>query len=218
MLLPTSRQVEKRLGVAAGIVLLLCFSFVPQFGIQALCLLFLLVALLFLARFQDIHCVVNELAVLLMSWLYIPLLMSFFVLLHGMDHGRHWVLMVLIMTMVCDSTAYFVGTAFGKHRLYPAISPKKSIEGAVGGFVGSVASAVFICPWLIPESSLVTAAIVGAVVGFIGQLGDLFESMIKRNADIKDSGTIFPGHGGMLDRLDSLLFAFPCAYLCLYWL
>ena len=217
MLLPVSRQIEKYSGVGAGVVLLVCFSHAPQYGTNALGLFFILFSLLFLARFRDIHIVIGELAILLMAWLYIPLLISFFVQLHGLDHGRYWVLMVLIMTMVCDSAAYFVGTALGKHRLYPAISPKKSIEGAVGGFVGSVMSAVLICPWLIADTSLSVACVVGVVVGILGQLGDLFESMIKRNADTKDSGTIFPGHGGMLDRLDSLLFALPGVYLYLVW-
>lgn len=101
----------------------------------------------------------------------------------------------------------------GKHRLYPAVSPKKSVEGAVGG-VGGAVLAVVGSMWLfMPELSLVVGVGLGVLVGIFAQIGDLFESLLKRSAQIKDSGHLFPGHGGMLDRLDSLLFSFPVAYL-----
>jgi phosphatidate cytidylyltransferase len=117
------------------------------------------------------------------------------------------------MTMVCDSCAYFAGTRWGRHRLYPVVSPKKSIEGAVGGVCGAVLAAVLSQLTYLSGISLFQAVGFALVIGVFAQLGDLFESLLKRCACIKDSGQLFPGHGGMLDRLDSLLFAFPIAYM-----
>ena len=141
------------------------------------------------------------------------MLLSYMVLLHVLPEGHKLVFLVFLMTMLCDSCAYFVGTRWGKHRLYPAVSPKKSVEGAVGG-VGGAVLAVVGSMWLfMPELSLVVGVGLGVLVGIFAQIGDLFESLLKRSAQIKDSGHLFPGHGGMLDRLDSLLFSFPVAYL-----
>lgn len=215
MLLSGDRRLESVGGIIGGVFLVLTFGHGPQYGIMSFGALFLISAVIFLLRFHDLQRVINDQASLLMGWLYLPLLLGFLVQLHAMPDGRRWVLLVLIMAMACDSAAYFVGTAMGKHRLYPAISPNKSIEGAVGGFVGSVTGAVLIGNWLIPAVSWFDFAVCGALVGVLGQLGDLFESMLKRHAGIKDSGAIFPGHGGMLDRLDSLLFAFPVVYFYL---
>ncbi len=217
MVLDESRFVEQIGATSAGVLLLGTSNFFPGAIVHVLSGFFLLFSLVFLARYQNLFRVILELGQVVLGWFYLPLLISYFAALHGLEHGRLWVLMVLMMTMLCDSCAYFVGTAFGKHRLYPQISPKKSIEGALGGFAGSVLSALIVVPWLIPEVSALSAAGAGALVGVFGQLGDLFESMVKRSAEIKDSGTLFPGHGGMLDRLDSLLFAFPCVYFYLLW-
>jgi phosphatidate cytidylyltransferase len=215
MVLPPNRFVEQICGTVSGVLFVVVTSFYPLHSLQYMSAVFILLALIFLARFQDLYRVIHEMGLVVTGWLYIPLLMSFFVALHAMEHGRVWVLMVLMMTMVCDSGAYFVGTAWGRHRLYPQISPKKSIEGAIGGLVCSILSAVLVIPWLIAGVTWIDALLAGAIVGIFGQLGDLFESMVKRSADIKDSGNLFPGHGGMLDRLDSLLFTFPCVYLYL---
>ncbi|MBF0644827.1 phosphatidate cytidylyltransferase [Desulfuromonas acetoxidans] len=217
MVLDDSRFIEQVVATTGGIVFLAVSSYWPNHGQHVLAVFFMVFSLIFLARYQDLFRVVLELGLIVVGWLYIPLLISYFAALHDLEHGHLWVLLVLMMTMVCDSCAYFVGTAVGRHRLYPQISPKKSIEGALGGFVGSILSAMVVIPWLIPDTSVASAVVVGAVVGVFGQLGDLFESMVKRSAEVKDSGTLFPGHGGMLDRLDSLLFAFPCVYFCLLW-
>ncbi len=217
MVLDDSRFVEQVIATLFGVVFLAVCCYWPSDAQHVLTGSFLVFSLVFLARYQNLSRVILELGQIVVGWLYIPLLMSYFAALHGVEHGRIWVLLVLMATMVCDSCAYFVGTALGRHRLYPQISPKKSIEGALGGFVGSVLCASVVIPWLIPDASLSRAVVVGALVGVFGQLGDLFESMVKRSADSKDSGALFPGHGGMLDRLDSLLFTFPCVYFCLLW-
>jgi phosphatidate cytidylyltransferase len=106
----------------------------------------------------------------------------------------------------------------GRHRLYEAISPKKSIEGAVGGLAGGVLGALAAKLWLLPQLQGVDVLLLGIGVGAFSQVGDLAESMLKRSFGVKDSGTLFPGHGGLLDRLDSLLFAFPATYYYALWL
>lgn len=217
MVLPRQRVVAKYCAITAGMLLLPVVVYFPQLFVPVVATLFIGFAIYFLLYYQDLNTVVAQLATIAMGWLYLPLLLSTMVLLHGLADGRRWVLLVLIMTMVCDSSAYFVGSAWGQHRLYPAISPKKSVEGAIGGLAGSVLAALSAPLWLLPDAGWVNCLMIGVLAGVLGQLGDLFESMIKRYADIKDSGTIFPGHGGMLDRIDSLLFSFPAVFVFLYF-
>jgi phosphatidate cytidylyltransferase len=119
------------------------------------------------------------------------------------------------MVMMTDTGAYYTGRAFGRHKLAPAISPGKTIEGSIGGFVTSAITGVLCRVIFFPEFQIVDALVLGAIIGIVGQLGDLAESLLKRSAGVKDSGNIFPGHGGMLDRLDSLLFCAPVMYFYL---
>lgn len=131
-----------------------------------------------------------------------------------------FVLLPLLVTWANDSAAYFTGNALGKHRLSPTLSPGKTWEGAIGGVVGSVAASVTATLWFLDElpSLVVTpleAALIGAVIGIVAQVGDLVESALKREAGVKDSGWVFPGHGGMLDRVDSLIWTFPFTWLML---
>jgi phosphatidate cytidylyltransferase len=166
----------------------------------------------FLLRFRDLEKVIGQLAILLFAIFYIPLLLGHMPLLRALPNGREWIFLVLFIVMFCDTFAYFVGSSIGCRRLYPAISPKKSIEGACGGLVGSVFGALIFKYLFFGQLRVVDAVILGIGLGIIGQIGDLFESMLKRSSGVKDSGTLIPGHGGILDRLDSLLFAFPPAY------
>jgi phosphatidate cytidylyltransferase len=125
------------------------------------------------------------------------------------SHGLFWTLLVLICIWLTDSGAYFAGVLFGKHLLWPAISPKKTYEGAVGGLILSIAGAL-IFSIMHPELLTIShAVILAAVVALAGQLGDFIQSAYKRAKGIKDTGTILPGHGGVLDRVDSWLIVFP---------
>lgn len=114
---------------------------------------------------------------------------------------------------ICDSAAYFVGRGFGKNKLYPKISPNKTIEGAVGGLVFAVIAFVGLAYLLIPEIPMIHTVAFGLIVGTIGQIGDLAESMLKRDAGVKDSSHLIPGHGGILDRFDSILFVAPSIFI-----
>jgi phosphatidate cytidylyltransferase len=116
------------------------------------------------------------------------------------------------MVMLTDTAAYYVGRAMGRHKLAPTISPGKTIEGAVGGLFGAMLAGPVCRMIFFPEITMLNAVILGLTVGVIGQIGDLAESLLKRSAGVKDSGTLLPGHGGMLDRIDSILFCAPVIY------
>jgi phosphatidate cytidylyltransferase len=131
--------------------------------------------------------------------------------------GGYLVVSVLVMIWVCDSAAFHVGAPFGKHKLFPRVSPQKSWEGAIAGFVLAIVAAVAAKYLVLPFLSLGSAIVIGAIVGTIGQLGDLVESLFKRDAGVKDSSTLIPGHGGALDRFDSILLVSPCVYLYLQY-
>ncbi len=135
---------------------------------------------------------------------------------------RHYsaraVLFLLLLVWVCDSCAYYFGRRFGRHRLAPVVSPKKSWEGSVAGLMGAAAfGGIAGTWWLLPELGAPTGALLGALASSAGQLGDLVESLWKRGGAVKDSGTFLPGHGGFYDRIDSLLFAGPVMAAFLAW-
>ena len=125
------------------------------------------------------------------------------------------VMLLFMMLWAMDTAAYFVGRPFGRHRLFPRVSPKKSVEGAIGGFVGSLFVAVVSAHTFTAFLSMGHNIALGTIVGIGGQVGDLTESLLKRDAGVKDSSALLPGHGGILDRFDSLFFAGPLAYLYL---
>jgi phosphatidate cytidylyltransferase len=127
----------------------------------------------------------------------------------------HWLLLALAINWVGDTAAFLVGRLIGRHKLAPVISPGKSWEGAAGSLVISVAAAVAYIHWFSPETSTGFAVLIAAFANVAGQVGDLAESALKRGAGVKDSGTMLPGHGGWLDRLDSSLFSMPVVYTAL---
>ena len=211
--LPATRGPERGAAVIWGAVLVWLLSTAqPLCGVGALTLGFIVFAVVFLLRFGDLETVIGQLGILVLGFLYVSLMLAHLPLLHRLPEGRDWVFLVLLVVMAGDTCAYFCGINFGRHPLYPAISPKKSIEGAVGGLLGSLAGAFLARAWFLEIMTAGDAVLLGIGLGAVGQLGDLFESMLKRSFGVKDSGTIVPGHGGILDRLDSLLFVFPLAY------
>ena len=131
--------------------------------------------------------------------------------------GRDWVLITLLSTFAVDTTAYFVGRAFGKHKLAPNISPGKTWEGAIGGLTAGMAAVIILSLALGVEMGYGPLIIIGVLIGTIAQVGDLAESKLKRVTGVKDSGAIIPGHGGILDRLDSVVLTGVVVYYCLEW-
>jgi phosphatidate cytidylyltransferase len=164
----------------------------------------------------------------LVGMVYIGVLLSAFVLLHDLgprvrvtpfvpvDRGAWLILFVSVCVWASDSCAYFVGRSLGRRKLAPALSPNKTIEGAVGGLLGALLFGAAFGYWI--HLPVRDGIVIGLLAGILGPLGDLFESALKRELGIKDFGSLMPGHGGALDRIDSLLFVVPVAYLYLNFL
>ena len=161
---------------------------------------------------------IADVAVTALGPLYTSLAFSSIVLIRKFDPGLTGALVtlaVMFSVWANDAFAYFVGSAIGSHKLAPRISPSKSVEGFFGGLVGSVVIWVLLAVFVVGDMSLPMAVACGLVVGFAGVIGDLFESRLKRGVGVKDSGNILPGHGGLLDRSDSMLFASMAAFFLL---
>lgn len=193
------------LGVIAG-----CFYWGVQGLLAGLAALVILTFFWSLVGELGAH-LVGRMAVTGFGTLWIATGFAYLLLVRELTHGMALTILVLACTMVSDTFAYFVGRALGRHRMAPRISPKKSVEGALGGLAGAVVAALVVkiySPWLPAREALV----LGLIIGIVGQWGDLFESAFKRDFRVKDSGRILPGHGGILDRFDSILFAGFVAY------
>ncbi len=150
-----------------------------------------------------------------MGWaiIYPGIIFSTIVLTRDLDQGRDWVLLLVLTTFTADTGAYAVGSLLGRHKLWPAISPNKTWEGAIGGLGGAVLAVWVLSTWFDLDLHVAAAVGLGLGLGVAAQVGDLTESWMKRKADIKDSSGLLPGHGGLLDRLDSITAVAPVVYL-----
>lgn len=154
----------------------------------------------------------KDLAITAFGVLYVGFTLSTVASTRSLPAGEWLVIFIALVTWAADTGAYYAGTLWGKHLLAPSVSPKKTIEGVAGGLALAVGAALVARAWFVPQFSLLDALVLGMLLTGSGLLGDLWESAIKRRAGVKDSGSILPGHGGMLDRLDSLLFTAPTFY------
>lgn len=177
-------------------------------GVTVFLLLHLMTLMFLFPRFR-----VGEIAVSFLGGCYFSLLLSYLILIRKMGgHGFHYLLLVFIITWSCDIGAYLTGRLLGRHALCPVLSPGKTLEGAVGGLLSCILAAVlyqFFYPHLFSYPLII---MIGLITGSVVQVGDLVESSLKRLGKIKNSGDLIPGHGGILDRFDSLLFSAPTAY------
>ncbi|MGB1698559.1 MAG: phosphatidate cytidylyltransferase [Nannocystaceae bacterium] len=173
------------------------------------------VALAVLLRPREIETAGRRLAVAWGAMVYVPVLAVVWPLLKSefVADGPRWLLLALLIAFGSDTFAYFFGRAFGRRPLYAAVSPNKTVAGALGGIVGGIIAAAGIgASWMLPAIPVHEGVILGALGSASGQLGDLVESLLKRTFGVKDSGRLLPGHGGMLDRIDGLLFVAPVVY------
>jgi phosphatidate cytidylyltransferase len=149
--------------------------------------------------------------------LYIALPLSYLVLLSEVQEGRRWIIFLLAVTWANDTLAFMTGRTLGRHRLSPEISPGKTVEGALGGIAGGVVAAFVFGSYAETGVPVAALLVLSVAIGIIGIAGDLSESLLKRGAGVKDSGAILPGHGGVLDRIDSLIFPIPVVYYFVVW-
>ncbi|HEY7287622.1 MAG TPA: phosphatidate cytidylyltransferase [Vicinamibacterales bacterium] len=178
---------------------------------------FVVLASISLTTWQGGHDALGRAAASVFPMLYIGMPIGAMVALRTL-RGREALFLLLLTVIVSDTAQYYTGRALGRRLLAPAISPKKTIEGAVGGFVFGALTLAIVGVWWAPGVPVVLRALLGMAVVALGIAGDLFESMLKRSAGVKDSSSLIPGHGGVLDRIDALLFAAPVYYVFLKYM
>ncbi len=202
------------LGIAIG-VLVVIDAYHPVVAVHgtreaAAMLLLIMAARLFSAR--PVQGAMEDISVTLLGIFYVALLFSFQIAVRMSVDGKQWLVFLFFVIWASDIGAYSIGIPFGKHRLYEKVSPKKSIEGLAGALVASAGMALICRVWFMPSIDSTEAVGVALALAVVGTVGDLAESLLKRAAGVKDSGSIIPGHGGILDRMDSMLFAAPVLY------
>ena len=184
-----------------------------QFLFLVLALNLLSMSLFVLSRFPSDPHVFDTISRQILGIVYIPVSLALLVFLKEMEGGTFWIVWLLIVIFANDTGAFYTGTFFGKHKLAPNISPKKTIEGSLGGIAASMLAGFIFCLIFFHDLSLAFLTIPGSLMlAVVGQIGDLFESAMKRASGIKDSGRLLPGHGGILDRIDGVLPAIPVLY------
>jgi len=194
-------------GIAVGAILSLVFvhDVTPVYFVLFSCFSIFLYAFIFQ---ENLSLGARQVCGTFFGLMYVCFFIYHSLLLWKLPDGRDLILGLLIMTVLGDSCAYYVGKNFGERKIAPSVSPNKTFAGVFGSFVGTVLG-VSILKFFLVDISITRAILLVLLVGTVGQLGDLFESLLKRGSGVKDSGSIIPGHGGMLDRLDSFIFAIP---------
>lgn len=213
---------NKYIGVGTGVPLLLLFYYQQTEYIWllfAISIFLLLISELFRNEISPILNVSNTLG----GVFYVAFLLGFLVLIRelpaeselGYRYGGYLVILIFLAVWVCDSAAYILGSRFGRHKLFHRVSPNKTIEGTIFGFGFAVLTAYLCYELFLKRLGLMNVLMIGGICGSIGQLSDLIESMFKRDANVKDSSRIIPGHGGILDRFDSEILVAPAVYFYL---
>ncbi len=179
--------------------------------------------LFFLFRYRDIEAVAVRMIAALAGYVYVALLLAYLALAKARPagDGAKWVYIMLTVAWLSDTGAYFAGRFLGPlwpRKLYPSVSPKKTVIGMFGGIGGSYLALLIAKLWYFPSLSWADTVLIAVPANLLGQMGDLVESLVKRSVGVKDSGALLPGHGGMLDRIDALLFVAPAVYAYARWL
>jgi phosphatidate cytidylyltransferase len=213
------------LGVIAGLILGAQIYFRDLAAEIWLTPMLLVVLLVLVELFRHKGSALLNLGATLLGFAYVAGLWSFLLLIRELprvanvsyESAGTWLVMLLVTIWVCDTAAYFTGVAFGRHKLFERVSPKKTWEGAIGGLIFAILMAVASHYWFVRDLRLIDSVVIGFMIGTIGQLSDLAESLFKRDAGVKDSSGLIPGHGGVLDRFDSEMLVAPLVYLYLLW-
>lgn len=204
---------EIKVTVLVNVICALAFLGTAFWDIKDLSLVFGVVTVIYLGSlvFKFPTCSFADVAANLLGVLYTGWFFSMLYQIRSLPDGIYYLSLLFFCNWASDTFAYFVGMNFGKTKLAPEVSPKKSVEGSAGGIVGAILTAMAF-KQLLPQADLGMLALLGLLISLLGQLGDLVESVLKRQAGLKDSGNLIPGHGGVLDRFDSVLLTAPLVY------
>jgi phosphatidate cytidylyltransferase len=178
-------------------------------GFTCISILFCCISIIYEKRFEDLTALSLFQAKSILGFFYVGLLPAMAYRILDIPNGKVWFLTMLLIVFAGDTFAYLTGMMWGNKKILPSISPKKTIVGSIGGLVGSGIAGALSGVYFLTHVPLWGLILVSLLTGIVAQLGDLFESMLKRVANVKDSGTLMPGHGGILDRLDGVLFGTP---------
>ncbi len=220
-LLAKKKNASILLNSGMAYVFLIILTFYLKFPDLSFVMLIIVTSVFVIELFRNNGSPIINSAVTLMSILYIGLFMGSVIGIREFYHepdyinGGYLIIAIFASIWLCDSAAFFGGTAFGKHKLFPRVSPNKSWEGAIFGFVFAVAGMLLGKYTVLNFLTITDVIVIGVIIGTIGQIGDLVESLIKRDVQVKDSSNLIPGHGGLLDRFDSLLFVAPSVFIYL---
>jgi phosphatidate cytidylyltransferase len=215
LLVPETKSWVRIVTLATSLLLPLATYWKGVLGLSTATVAVIFVALtIHLLLYAQQKAILQSLGAMVFAQLYIPFLLSHVLLLFQVPSGRRWIFFLFFVIFAGDTGAYYAGHRWGRHKLWPAVSPGKTVEGALGGLLSSLATSLLVGKLLLSlgESGVSFLLSLGLVIASVGQMGDLMESMIKRVSKVKDASSILPGHGGLLDRLDSLIFAFPLTY------
>jgi phosphatidate cytidylyltransferase len=218
LVLPENKRHERAIGILLGMVLASLIYLGDSSLLHAsLGFSIILLSITYMLKSRDFAVAISKMALTLFGMLYIGLLLSYVTLIDKTASGKHWVFFLISIVWAGDISSFFVGSLLGRHKLYPRVSPNKTVEGLGGGMVGAIAAALLYRRLFFPVLEVFDCVFLGVFLTLFGQLGDFTESMIKRSAHVKDSSGLIPGHGGMLDRMDSFLFSAPFLYYYIHW-
>ncbi|MFH1830807.1 MAG: phosphatidate cytidylyltransferase [Pseudomonadota bacterium] len=206
---------ERWAAIIAGMLACVAMVLYPAAGNPVLLILafdLFALALIFMWRANEVLGIADKLALAIMGVLYLGVVFPFWAWVAALTYGKELVLIGLVPACLCDMFALIAGKSFGRRRLAPLVSPNKTVEGLIGALVGSFGGAFLMRSLLMPQMPLYHIAILAAIIWITSPFGDLVESLLKRSSGVKDSGSIIPGHGGVLDRLDALIFTGPAVY------
>lgn len=200
-------------GAVSVLIYVFGYSAVPLFITASVLAVF--IYLLFFCK--DMYLIVNATGKTVLGIIYIGLFLSYAIGIKTFKNGGWWLLFLFSIVWMNDTFAFFIGKRFGKTKLAPVISPNKTIEGAAGGLIAVVGTAIIFNALLLKELGILHVILLSVSLGVLCQFGDMFESMLKRSAGVKDSGSFLPGHGGVLDRIDSTIITLPFFYYYLFY-
>ena len=205
-------SLDQLIAMIAALVFYTTGIYFPHFSSLTLAAALILIFILNMLKAEDMKEGITRASLLITGVLYTVGLMVFIPMLKDLNNGTALVIFTFLTVWTGDTGAYFSGKFLGKTKLLPRISPKKTWMGAVGGTTASMLVTYIYGILLFPQYNMVYLLTLGFIISVVGQLGDLCESLLKRAFGVKDSGTIIPGHGGLLDRIDAVMFAFPIVY------